>query len=80
MSTEQVRELRSKLDGVNQMSESELKSEYINILDTGSFSTKGGAGLGIMDIVRKSGNKVSYDFIKENALNTFFMLKVKVTG
>ena len=80
MPSEEVERFRNKIDGINQMTENELKTEYINTLDSGKFSARGGAGLGILDIVRKSGNKVSYEFGEEENSNTFFKLKIKVTS
>jgi uncharacterized protein DUF6272 len=71
---------KQKIEDANNMTQTELKSKYINTLDKGTFSVKGGAGLGILDIVRRSGNKVSCQFVQENNLITFFMLKVKVTS
>lgn len=80
MPTEEVSIFRDKIDGVNSMTDNELKEEYISTLDGGKFSIKGGAGLGILDIVRKSGNKVSYEFREEENLTTFFKLTIKVTS
>lgn len=80
MPSEEVDKFRNKIDGINQMSENELKTEYINTLDNGSFSARGGAGLGILDIVRKSGNRVSYEFGEVENSNTFFKLIIKVTS
>ena len=43
-----------------------------------SISSKGGAGLGIIDMALKSGNKFEYSFNQIDDSNSFFTLKVKV--
>ena len=70
----------SNIDEVNAMSSEELKSKYRETLDHGQVSAKGGAGLGIIDIARKSGNKLEYDFKQVNEKYCFFSLSVKVAA
>ena len=43
-----------------------------------SSSFKGGAGLGIIDMALKSGNRFEYNFNKIDDYHSFFTLKVKV--
>ena len=52
---ENVVDFQSKLERINSMSKDELKEYYINKLSNESFSDKGGGGLGMIDIARKSG-------------------------
>ena len=42
------------------MSPEELKVHYLEKLKTTELSDKGGAGLGMIDMARKSGNKLGY--------------------
>ncbi len=78
METKNVEALEQKLELVNSMDKVELKSYYRQILSNGNRSDKGTAGLGMIDIARKSGNKLDFDFkTVENGL-TFFSLTVKV--
>jgi hypothetical protein len=42
------------------------------------MSSKGTAGLGMIDIARKSGEKLEYDFQPINDKTTFFSLTVKI--
>ncbi|MBL0047668.1 MAG: hypothetical protein IPP32_06175 [Bacteroidetes bacterium] len=58
-----IAELRFKLDKVNSLDGVQLKAYCQEILSEGSFSDKGGAGLGLIEIARKSGNKLVYDFV-----------------
>lgn len=73
-----IEELRKRIDFINSMSSDELRDQYRQKLDKGGFSQKGGAGLGLMDIVRKSGDKLQYDFKQLNDDYSFFTLKVKI--
>jgi hypothetical protein len=72
--------LKEKIDAINSMSEEELKTVYREQLNHGGVSDKGGAGLGILDIVRKSGEKVKYEFKEVNSDYSFFSMQVKVSA
>lgn len=72
--------LRSKIEEINAMTQEELKATYRRRLDLGDISEKGGAGLGIIDIVRKSGEKIKYDFKDVNKEYSFFSIQVKVSA
>lgn len=75
-----VDELKSKIDIINGMNEEELKSMYKKTLFQGDISDKGGAGLGIIDIARRSGEKITYNFKKVNDFYSFFSLEVKISA
>jgi hypothetical protein len=47
-------------------------------LDNNRISDKGGADLGMIDMARKSGQKLDYSFTKVNDELSFFGLQVKV--
>jgi hypothetical protein len=42
------------------------------------LSAKGGGGLGLVDIARKSGNKLEYEFFNYNDNYYFFDLTIRV--
>lgn len=75
---QQIPELKSKLDKINSMSKEELKEYYKEILTNGEISLKGGGGLGIIDIARKAGRKIEYDFIPVDDCCSFFSFSIKV--
>lgn len=75
-----VDELKEKLEKINGMSKEELKQYYISTLDNESFSDKGGGGLGMIDIARKSGQKFEYAFTLVNETYSFFSLIIQVTN
>lgn len=57
-----IEPLKEKLEKLNNFSKDDLTKFYLEILNDGKISSKGGAGLGLIEIVRKSGNKLFYDF------------------
>jgi hypothetical protein len=71
-------ELKSKIDKVNSMSADELRAFYLDKLSSTEISEKGGAGLGMIDIARKSGHKIDYSFHKASEKYSFFSLAVTV--
>ncbi len=72
--------LKSKLSKVNSLDKESLKVYYKETLSQGDFSAKGGAGLGLIEMARKSGNKLAYDFkkINEDLSHFYFQIKVSV--
>lgn len=73
-----VNPIKEKIDLVNGMNRDELKSFYQEILNNGQMSSKGTAGLGMIDIARKSGQKLGYKFVSLDDGRTFFSLNVQV--
>jgi hypothetical protein len=74
-----VPQVRDRLEKVNSCDKNELKTLYQSILNEGSLSEKGTAGLGMIDIARKSGQKLGYDFHPVNDKYSFFSLEAKVS-
>jgi len=68
--------LKEKIDKINSLSKEELKDFYKFVLNNQSFSEKGGGGLGLIDIARKTGNKLDYNFYDFNKDFEFFNLNV----
>lgn len=75
-----IDQLKDKLQEINQMNSEEIKSLYKKVLSSGSRSKKGGGGLGIIDIARKSDEKLEYGFIPFDSVSSFFSLNVKVSS
>lgn len=76
---EKVSMLKERIDKINSLSKEELKALYQEVLNNEEFSHKGGGGLGIIDIVRKSGQKLIYNFQPVNEKHSFFSLHIKVS-
>jgi hypothetical protein len=62
----QVDNLQQKIQEINSHDKNELKALYKNILTEGRVSEKGGAGLGLIEMARKTDNKLHYCFNKKN--------------
>jgi hypothetical protein len=71
--------LKNRLNEINQMSKDELKEFYKSILNNGEMSEKGGGGLGMIDIARKSGQKLNFNFVPVDDNSHFFSLNVKIS-
>lgn len=52
--------LKMTIDYINALDKASLKSYYMDSLKNNEMSSKGGAGLGFIEIVRKSGSKILY--------------------
>jgi hypothetical protein len=74
-----VQGLKNRLDHVNSLSKEDLKAYYQEILNNGEMSQKGGGGLGMIDIARKSGQKLEYDFMDIDNDYSFFTLNIKIS-
>ncbi len=75
--TSVVSSLKSKLDLVNQYDTKELRILYRSMLEEGELSDEGGAGLGLIEMARKTGNKLSYSFdTNDDETSLFYLLLV----
>ncbi|MEW6468362.1 MAG: SiaB family protein kinase [Bacteroidota bacterium] len=73
-----VPNLRSRLDMVNSLDPANLKAYSQELLEAGALSQKGGAGLGLIEMARRSGNKLHYDFVEQAKDISFFYYQIKV--
>jgi hypothetical protein len=74
ITNDRVDELRESLDLINSLNKDELKDLFKKQIKEGSLSKKKGAGLGFIDIARKTGNKLVYKFKTIDEENAFFIL------
>jgi hypothetical protein len=80
VSAANMRTLKSRLDMVNSLGPEELKAYSKELLEAGELSKKGGAGLGLIEMARKSGNKLAYDFQQLEEDKYFFYYQIKVSS
>ncbi|MCQ2974509.1 MAG: SiaB family protein kinase [Bacteroidales bacterium] len=73
-----IKDLQEKLDTINSLNQEDLKKFHREILAAGSISDKGGAGLGLIEMSRKSGNKLLYNFEKLDDEYTYFYLQTLI--
>jgi len=77
---ENISGLKNRLDEVNSLNKEELKEYYKRVLNNGEMSLKGGGGLGMIDIARKTGEKLEYNFLEIDNKVSFFTLNIKVSN
>jgi len=78
INSRRIKFLKEKIDKINSLTKDELKDMYKFILNHQKLSAKGGGGLGLVDIARKSGNKLEYEFHNYNDDYYFFNLTISV--
>lgn len=76
---DKIEELTEMLDHINSLDREGLKSLYKNQMKEGRLSEKGGAGLGFIDIARKTGNKLEFHFLPIDESSSFFLLTSSVS-
>ena len=69
--------IEENLREVNNLSPEELKRKYVEILTNKQFSEKGGAGLGFIEMLRKSKEKIQYHFTEAKPNYHFFYFQLK---
>lgn len=79
MLTEKVPAFKDRLDRINSMTQDDLKNLYKEILNNERLSAKGGGGLGMIDIARKTGQKLNFNFVEISDKYSFFSLNIKVS-
>lgn len=66
------------IEKVNKCSREELNDMYKQQLKDGKISAHGGAGLGLIDIARKTENNLEYLFLPINFSEEYFVLKAEI--
>ena len=69
-----IEETQTMLNHINSLDKEELNELYKKQMKEGRLSDKGGAGLGCIDIVRKTGRKLDYHFLPITEQTSFFLL------
>jgi hypothetical protein len=69
-----IPDLKNLLEQVNSLDKDELTELYKKQIKEGRLSDKGGAGLGFIDIKRKTGRNLNYHFLPINEDTSFFLL------
>jgi len=75
---EKVSILTSLIESINQLNTDEIKNLYETAISNGKYNTQGGAGLGLIDIVRKSKEKLQYNFESLNNNTAFFLVTITI--
>lgn len=75
---EQIRYLNQLLEKINTLNKKDLNELYKQQLREGNLSDKGGAGLGFIDIRRKTGQNLEYQFLPINSTHSFFLFTSRI--
>ena len=67
-----------KIEHINSLSAEELHELYLKVLSSQQVSPSGGAGLGLIDIARKSGTKLSYFLTPNDNGDIYFTLQISI--
>jgi len=73
-----IRILKERIDQLNFLNKNEVKALYKLILNNEEFSKKGGGGLGIIDLVKRTGQNLNYNFYYFNEEYIFFSLRIAI--
>jgi hypothetical protein len=76
---ENIPALKSLIDNINSLNQDELKQLHKEKMRETAISDKGGAGLGFIDIARKTGNPLEYHFEPIDDKTSFFLLKTIIS-
>ena len=76
--TEERQEIEYLIKKLNKLDKKKLNDLHKEQMLKGKLSEKGGAGLGFLEIVRKSGKPLTYDFKKITDDIAFFILTTQI--
>ncbi len=78
ISSSNIEDLKKRLDEINNLASGEIRTVYRQMLSNSELSNKGGAGLGLIEMAKKTGNKLDYDFVNLDKENSYFILSKTV--
>ncbi len=76
---DKIEELSEMLNNINSLDKDGLKNLYKAKMREGRLSDKGGAGLGFIDIARKTGKKLDFHFLPIDNDTSFFILTSSIS-
>lgn len=79
INTESKNKIYQMLTRFNSLKEDEIKEEYKRLIKESRLSSKGGAGLGFIDIIKKTGNKINFHFEEIANQEFFFILQSTIS-
>jgi hypothetical protein len=75
-----INDLKIKLEEINNLPAEEIRKVYRQMLSTAEISNKGGAGLGLIEMAKKTGNKIDFDFVGLDNDYSYFVLSKTVNS
>lgn len=77
---DKIEQVKEKLDRVNTLDKKELNQFYREVLTNKQMNEKGGAGLGFIEMVRKTKGKLPYDFVKIDDEKSMFFMQIQLSN
>lgn len=74
----EVARLGRNLEKINSLDPDSIREVYRKMLLDSSIGNRGGAGLGLIEMARKTGNKLEYDFLPVDDKYSYFVLSKTV--
>lgn len=74
-----LKKLTNHIDELNQLSQPEVKKLYNKTIHQGHITEKGGAGLGLLKILRSSKEPLKYAISDIDSKSSFFDLSISIT-
>lgn len=79
INNEKIPVLEKYLNTIKKLSPKELKEEYHKILVNGVISDKGGGGLGIITMARRTDGRIKFNFKKINNNWSYYYFQIRLT-
>ncbi len=70
--------LKQRIEKINSLEKEDLRDFSRKTRTAGALSDKGGAGLGLIEMAKRSGNKLDYDFKEINDQYSYFYLNTEI--
>ena len=73
-----ISNIKEKLERVNSMNADELKQIFVETLTNKQLSKEGGAGLGFVEMIRKTKEKLDFKFVPIDDKRSFFFFQLRL--
>ena len=78
ITNDKIDNVRDLIDQVNSLDRDDLRTFYKKMLKETKLSEKSGAGLGFIDMAKKTGSKITYHFEPISDESSYFLYKIKI--
>lgn len=75
---ENIEGFKQKVEDINALAHNDMREIYSEALGNSQYSEKGGAGLGLLDIYKRSGNKLIYQIDPIDDRISFLSIHIRV--
>jgi len=79
VTSNKINTLKDRIDHINTLNRDQLRVLYKLILSNQEYTEKGGGGLGMIHIARRTGNKLDYTFIPYKNNYNFFCMEAQIS-